>query len=157
MIDYRTRIEHAVTRGWESGTKVGIIFQVTLNGQYIEGVTFPTGKDTLKTVAGENAVVINLSLSACKMFNYVGEYKQFVYDVSVGGKQFFGNIIPETVIDVVNLDTGESFYQDIEDEPTSSDEAMVEVPAHNFTRARLVADNPHIVPSISTAKLKVVH
>lgn len=91
------------------------------------------------------------------MFNYEDESKQFVYDVSIGGKPFFGNIIPETVIDVIDLDTGESFYHNIEDEMVGSDAAMVETPSHNFTRVHLVASNPHITPSKSTAKIKVVH
>lgn len=156
MIDYRTQVENAVTTGWERGAKVGIIFQVTHNGEYLEGLLFPHGTDTLKTVDGERAVIINLSLSACKQFNYVAEFEQFVYDVSVKGKPFFGNIPPVMVVDVIDMNTLESFY-DPEEPIAKVTDAMVEVPSHNFVKVRLVVDNPHIVSQKSTATLKVVH
>ena len=155
MKDYRTLIEYAVSRGWESGAKVGIIYQVTNKGTYLEGLNFPAGSDTIKTVGGENAVLINLSLNACKQFNYVKEFKQFVYDVSVKGKPFFGNIPPNLVIDIINMDTHESFYDDAM--MAGIEDAMVETPSHNFTKVKLVSKNPHITPSKSSAKLKVVH
>lgn len=156
MIDYRTQVENAVSLGWEKGSKVGIIFQVTHEGVYIDGLQFPDGTDTLKTVAGERAVLINLSLSACKQFNYVEEYEQFVYDVCVKGKPFFGNIPPVMVVDVIDMNTGESFY-DPEAPLADVTDGMVEVPSHNFTRVKLVVDNPHITPKKSKANLKVVH
>lgn len=156
MIDFRTQVENAVTLGWNSGAMVGIVFQVTHNGQYLEGITFPHGTDTIRTVQGEHAVIINLSLTACKSFNYVSEYKQFVYDVCVKGKAFFGNIPPELVIDVFDMKTGESFYNPLA--PVADDrEAMVETPAHNFAKVTLVSSNSKIAPAKSTASLKVVH
>lgn len=156
MIDYRTQVENAVTTGWERGAKVGIIFQVTQGGEYIDGLLFPCGTDTLKTVDGERAVIINLSLSACKQFNYVSEFEQFVYDVSVKGKPFFGNIPPVMVVDVIDMNTLESFY-DPEAPIAKVTDAMVEVPSHNFVKVRLVSDNPHVASQKSTATLKVVH
>ena len=156
-MDYRTLVEHAVTKGWEKGAKVGIIFQVTHGGEYIDGLLFPHGMDKLKTIDGERAVIINLSLSVCKQFNYVGEYKQFVYDVSVGGKPFFGNIPPVMVVDVIDMNTMESFYDP--ENPVIEDvtEAMVETPSHNFVKLKIVTNNPHITSKQPAAKLKVVH
>lgn len=52
MIDYRTQVENAVTTGWERGAKVGIIFQVTQDGNYIKDLLFPYGTDTLITNEG---------------------------------------------------------------------------------------------------------
>ena len=156
-MDYRTLVEHAVTKGWEKGVKVGIVFQVTHKGDYIKGLQFPHGTDNLKTIDGERAVIINLSLSACKQFNYVEEYEQFVYDVSVGGKPFFGNIPPVMVVDVIDMNTMESFYDPEHSIIEDTTEAMVETPSHNFVKLKLVADNPHIASQKSTAKLKVVH
>ena len=54
------------------------------------------------------------------------------------------------------MNTLESFY-DPEAPIAKVTDAMVEVPSHNFVKARLVADNPHIVSQKSTATLKVVH
>jgi hypothetical protein len=154
--DYRTLIESAVTSGWSSGCKIGIIYQVTVNGKYKEGLLFPDGSDNMRTANGEHAVLINLSLNACKQFNYVSEYDQFVYDISVKGQPFFGNIPPEMVIDVVNIDTGESFYH-LGDVNNGADEFMVETPSSNFVKVKLVSHNPCIIPSKSLASLKVVH
>lgn len=140
-------IQNAVNKGWASGVNVGIIYLVTKNGDYIEGLSFPHGSDVLPPTSEERGVMINISVNACKSFTYIPEHNEFVYDVSIKGKPFLGNIPPHLVVGVLNLDTGESLL-------SSTSEPVKET--SKPTKLTLVSFNSKIVPSKSKAQLQLL-
>lgn len=104
------QIEEAVQQGWNEGAKVHVLYEiVSANGFVHPNLTYPH-KGDIKLPDGSICMLINVSLSACKMFSYDEEYSEFVYDIAVGGKPFMGNIPPNLIKAVYDLDTREVYY-----------------------------------------------
>lgn len=97
----------AVEAVWNVGGKPYIDFMVVdFDGDPVEGVEYPIGYDYALPDCKARMVSINLSVRACKYFGFVDEFKEFVYDVGVNGKGFFGNIPPHAVVTIRDMDNG---------------------------------------------------
>ena len=97
--------------------------------------------------------MINISLSACKSFGYNKETKCFEYDVGVNGKPFYGSIPANSVLDVIDLDTKESYGN------LGKPSENVELHQNDnnvFEKPKLVSYNKDIIHKKSEAELYLV-
>ncbi len=104
-----TIINALTNQAYENGQKVHIMYIVgDENGHpFPEQQTpdidhwFPLTQTEDGKGTGPWATTINISPSACKQFTFQLGTGDYVYDVSMGGKPFFGNITLQRVLSIV--------------------------------------------------------
>lgn len=109
------QIENAVQSAWNDNAKVVVIYElVSSSGVTHTNLAYPS-KGDIKLPDGSICMLVNVSLSACKMFSYDEQYQEFVYDIAVGGKPFLGNIPPRLIKAVYDMDSGKVYYAQSQD------------------------------------------
>lgn len=103
------QIYSAVETAWEDNAKVGVVFEVMNSVGVVHDQHYPDRR--LVTMPdGSVQCIINVSISACKSFNFNEEFGDFTYDIAVDGKPFFGNIKPVNVKAVFNMNDHTKIY-----------------------------------------------
>lgn len=103
------QIYSAVETAWEDNAKVGVVFEVMNSAGVVHDQHYPD-RGLITMPDGSVQCIINVSISACKSFNFNGEFGDFTYDISVDGKPFFGNIKPVNVRAVFDMNNHTKVY-----------------------------------------------
>jgi len=101
----KNKIEKVIRKCWDIDQKVGIIFIVSIYNKEIPFTHFPFGSE-YNITQEVKACKIDVSLSACKSFGYNAKTDTFDYDIGVNGKPFYGSTPIDSILAVVDLESG---------------------------------------------------
>lgn len=154
----KNKIEKVIRKCWDIDQKVGIIFIVSIYNKEIPFTHFPFGSE-YNITQEVKACKIDVSLSACKSFGYNAKTDTFDYDIGVNGKPFYGSTPIDSILAVVDLESGAIIEQFEPKIITQKDPSYVniEVEIDYSDSPKLVWTNPETVNvNKSTANLSIV-
>lgn len=160
------QIYSAVETAWEDNAKVGVVFEVMNSAGVVHDQHYPD-RGLITMPDGSVQCIINVSISACKSFNFNEEFGDFTYDIAVEGKPFFGNIKPVNVKAVFDMNNHTKVYYVAPLRAGSMEITMPKIPhkvlplnkqeGHSdWYVSHTTIFNTHITPARSLAKLRLV-